>query len=1296
MNLTNLKATLKKNFLYPLVISFITSIMIIIIILIFYLKLLKNPKSNIIREIDELNSKSTQIYLEEVESYIFFQFQKGITTLQILKEHIKAMDAKYTETDDLYKKVENIFINGKETEEINDIYSFIIWWIDNIKIEKGDLDKKVKKYQVIFSHLIPIMKSIVSVKFENNENFINNIFMIVNSQNYFQIYPSFTNVNLNSDFDNQFCLDEDFQKRNYFYYKCREWYSLAKRTFSEEKSEDEILITNTYKSANESNQSINKVVTLCAKLNKENDLNYLNYLNDLVLICIDMNLNQIVTSLEDYNNKIEGYFYLLNKNNPYPIYYPYFDIETIGDISFYEFGKDEKFYLNEVQAFWNIMRNLTSTTGIEMSKRDFSTLFNENIEYLKMEETYKIKIINIFFKTNIKNSIPVHLLNLIYIVVKNKQSSIDSIYQFQFYKVIFQIILLIIFCTILSLITLFRSNFLSQKINKPIEVLKSFIQGINEKNFIQKKNFDEGSDDDESEDDFDINSIDLKGLFNDILKLKKCLTISSNKNILHENSEIFSFLNCKNIFNEVKNTRGLAVAESNLGNIFLMGQKYDKAIIHLVRTIGNEELTMKSLMSLKDNEYEDIKVFVDKLKERMKIYIPDKEDNNNINRKKSPEKPMFSPGRRKESIKNVRQGNRKIPLNNRKSSKIGFRFSSPIRKKGSKVRFINNQDSNVHELLQSPVRNKLKTSYEAKSAVDDNNDGQYVEIRRYSKLLFAYKSFFSLVNQINKLDSTDSTQASQLKKMNKLSKCDEYKVSVDYFVDSNSHSIEEYEKYLKRYIIICLENERTIRLAEGILEYIEFIIEYRLKQGFLNRNQNQIYDDKVQDENENVNINEEKIRSISSPAEKEKKITSTSFLAVKEKEKENKKILSYSNMIKSVNFLFQEFDKIYKILKKGINSQFYSNLVDMLMSIKENPNKLIFPPFLILKQRSIYLKGLFSMYCGDMKSGIENFLESRKIKIISDASIIKKSMQNLKQIITDFQYKVEMRKRRIEYEYEEIRMSNQIKYTTKNDEMMSKIEDQKRKYEDYIDKSKGIINDIDNDIQKFFMINREYICIIDNTSTMKDDMKNKKAVEFCRSLFQRLVNINDKYCLMLNSNKLLSIIKLTEKNEYSYEFILQEHENLINSINDYPSSQYENISNISNPYYQHVTDQNGGFHKIIYSINWYINNSCKHSSQKWVLLFTDLYLFSKEDMSCFGILNQNKEKIGEVNLILIGFGFENMKNIEFINESLKVVSKNSGYYDINESIESLFDRVKCFGDTTDTFIYPNELYEVNI
>ncbi len=198
-----------------------------------------------------------------------------------------------------------------------------------------------------------------------------------------------------------------------------------------------------------------------------------------------------------------------------------------------------------------------------------------------------------------------------------------------------------------------------------------------------------------------------------------------------------------------------------------------------------------------------------------------------------------------------------------------------------------------------------------------------------------------------------------------------------------------------------IQSSDNRKVAEAILEYNEFLINYKLK---------------------------------------------TDSEEVSEQVK-NSKIMTFKLIVKN----FQHFDELYEKLKTSNTSEYLKNFLEILRNNKKDNFEIIETPFMILCQRSNYLKGKLSRYCGHYLKALDFLFKSRETQIICDASIIKKSIKQIISIMRDLDKEIERLNNHLEMVKNNTKSSSVNQTKVKIDQNM-KIRESITKYIDSLEK----------------------------------------------------------------------------------------------------------------------------------------------------------------------------------------------------------------------------------------------------
>ena len=224
---------------------------------------------------------------------------------------------------------------------------------------------------------------------------------------------------------------------------------------------------------------------------------------------------------------------------------------------------------------------------------------------------------------------------------------------------------------------------------------------------------------------------------------------------------------------------------------------------------------------------------------------------------------------------------------------------------------------------------------------------------RYNKLIQAYYTFFKNLQKIQKLNNDNN-------------------VINEQFMNTSFHTINYYHKILIQFIYLSSVKNDLIKIGESILNYLEFLIKFKFK---------------VSPDNEYI-LN---IRVRNKPE-------------FKSKQEFKKKI--FDKIIKWFN-LFDDYISYVKTNSsladsKCIINDFYHNInKDKFEFNLETQTAFMFR---INIQKSNFLKGKFSLYCKNYNDALYYFIRSaRKNNLVIDGLIKKKSLKHIYKLIIKMQ-----------------------------------------------------------------------------------------------------------------------------------------------------------------------------------------------------------------------------------------------------------------------------------------------------
>ena len=216
---------------------------------------------------------------------------------------------------------------------------------------------------------------------------------------------------------------------------------------------------------------------------------------------------------------------------------------------------------------------------------------------------------------------------------------------------------------------------------------------------------------------------------------------------------------------------------------------------------------------------------------------------------------------------------------------------------------------------------------------------------RYNKLIHIYFKFFGFIQKSNY----------------------NYEKLSGYFMHTNFHTINYYHKIIIQYIYLCFVSNDLVKIGESILDYIEFLIKFKLKTSKENRYI--------------LNVNNKDIPEI-----KEKLSTKKKFFD---------KIVNWFNL----------FDIYAKQINQNSALGNYKDVIDAFtLNLSSNHNEfnsgnqsaLLFQ---INLQRKDFLKGKFALACKNYSDALGYFITAAKKKrIVLDGLIKKRALKHIAKI----------------------------------------------------------------------------------------------------------------------------------------------------------------------------------------------------------------------------------------------------------------------------------------------------------
>ena len=563
---------------------------------------------------------------------------------------------------------------------------------------------------------------------------------------------------------------------------------------------------------------------------------------------------------------------------------------------------------------------------------------------------------------------------------------------------------------------------------------------------------------------------------------------------------------------------------------------------------------------------------------------------------------------------------------------------------------------------------------------------------RYNKLINIYFKFFGFIQK----------NSSNYEKLS------------DCFMHTKFHTINYYHKVLIQYIYLCFLSNDLVKIGESILDYIEFLIKFKLK---------------ISEENSFImNINNADIPEI-----KEKQLIKRKYFD---------KIINWFNL----------FDSYAKQINENSALGNYKNVIDaythnlqsnhtQFNSGNESASALLFQ---INLQRYDFLRGKFALVCQDYNDALGFMINAAKKKrIVIDGLIKKRALKHIfkiagklrKAIISKNYSKLDFNDifEKDNFKNKNINDDNPINnvYLNINDEPEPEIKSIK-----LIEKMSNIIEKINNDINETNENQlKDIISLID--CNYCDKLVVESYIDVTKTILKNYLSNNDRIGVfflvneyriicpimskeeidMSNFNKDLDIYceKVFRKEKIEYSSMvneeIQERINSGESFDSNPESKHNSFSDSSSNFNNKGEFINKGKIKIedaIQSINYclsYLKMKEISTNEKFFIYFSSnikdfmTFLTEMKNKSYLNNLsyesNQKNEvyiqKEKNINFLLVGkFKPENEK--EYKSSLLDFFGAKSDIipFDNMKKIRSILSSNNIIKDD---IIFPNEVYK---
>ena len=1277
-----------NSFFFPFLISVILSTLVLIIFLVIF----KTNNNGII----SLRKKYSQITIKSANVLLSTTFQKVQSSLN---EHIL-----------YYQKIANKLLESNEYRELNDTQmkcslttdimqcfyyyeesEYLALWSLDKETTEYDLDNNInaKNQLISFSKIIPNIQANLETigsltygftfYFENNELFISYpIKNLCDSEIFFQI------VSVPYSYSNRQCVDENGEYYTVYKYKCEIFFENFEKSrtglFDNNYLDNEnktIFISNFYEGYSE---LADRKFTMCIQF--EDPIT-----KGRGYSCSDYHTDEIITSLENINSKIIGYFFItiVGFNNVF--YFPNGPINPLG-ITESIFSWDKCFDLTEKTYFYNNIKNIFSSNYINYMRGNlFDEVYvngnNPDSQFFYLNgEKFKYSIYPILLE-NLNGKFE-HVFSIVY--VYNDQlflNGVENISSSIVIKIILELLILIIFGSGLLYLIYLTFNTLSKHIVIPI---KNAIYMLKEINIGGKKRLDF------------INFLKKRQEEN-LEKLEKFYLIeeenkiSKNKLIQDTDSDLENNYNSQ-YHDDSRLTDKLKNNEKNKKNINKYTEfhkKYDEGSKYIEKEFCfydfNEQLLQYRSLEISPL----IKLLLD-LKSSIILTSEDREKDQIINYSYSGE--IFGNFKNTEGAK-ICQSN----LGNLQSQL--FQFDKAIYHLALSL-----QDEQLNKFLKRNLTdeldeddfllNTISSMFNKEKKITKNNILVEKQLNN-SKDNFSQKNIGILIN--TRYSRLINVYYMFFKNIQKLHKRNDH-ISKGQFMNTVFHTITYYHKVIIQFIFLSYAKNDLIKIGESILDYIEFLIKFKFKTSLDDRNF--------------------------------LKINNKGQTIYKEKQNFKKKIFK-----KIINW-FNLFDDYLYYIKDNSSLEDDNIIINAYSKNLSNENNELYLKsqsafmYRINIQKLEFLKGKFCLYCKNYIDALYYFIHSSKKNcIIIDGLIKKKSLKHIYKILIKLEKKYEefmLKNANIEIKMKEFQRDKNKK-GSKRRKITNRLEQGKNINEKtFGDEIANIKKDIVQDIEEFnIKKEKDVLILIDFNIYRKnkdDDVFTKtykldSFIEQTITILKDYLSTSDRFCAIIFYNEFKIICPLMDISKIDFNFLYQELNNSKNNIFKEKNNEDENKEkliefkdnlfgfNLNNKISESSNDDSSDLNDIeeknynklnglITTIN-YLNNYSKIKegikNEKYIILFTDILNINLENDEKIEKIHQDLKGDKEATFLLVGKNLKlDEEDIIIENLILNKFAKNSEIIEFEnmKKIKTILSKNKVIRDE---IIHPNEIYK---
>ena len=1311
-----------QSFFYPFIIGVILSAAIVITSSVIftnnYIDL--NTSSNLVN----LERKHAKINLNSINLIISTYLLKAQASLNELINYYQnlagAIKSNNTYITDVSYIDELFFKSGVDI--FNNYYSFIeenepnldkmCYWFTNadVNLSKVDYGSDLRKQLKALSEMLPNMYS----TFSTNNATTTNFYFFFEKTDLLLFYPvdyyhKHNKINETLNFLNvASCTDEKGDIYTTYKFQCRNIYANIKKAQTDifdynydSNINRSIFITEFYLQSGDNGENVFTICIIFQDPITAKD----------AYACADISQKDLLFNLDDVNNKINGYYFVVSVGFNKVLFFPLKNeiAKTPGENIF---DYDTPFYLNEKTYFINHIQKIMTSNYIEhVTDISFDEIYsngnNSEDQYFSLNGArYNFSIYPLIVE-NIKGN-KEHVLNIIYVYNNTffyNQLNTDMDIGVQ---VFLEGIIFLVFGSGLLYLIVLSINILSKYIVIPIKNVNYMLKGINigGESRLEYLDF-------------------LKKKQDENIELLEKMLLIEEKNKKKENGEDAENNNANNDINIkeekdgelINNDDGIEGNEQNEQNEVEENDELINAKVDYNQKFDEEsefiekEATFydfdEQLLQFRPLEIDRlVKALID-LKGALTLTSSDQPVEQIIDYSSSEDIFMNFKNKEGATICESNIGNLQSQLMKYDNAIYHLAVSLEDNKlKRYLSRSLSDEydesDTLLNKIAMSFSKTKAKEKMNVLIMKQLNNSKENFSQKiigvlinsRYTRLIHVYLKFFSLIQKSNS------------------------DVLNGQFMNTTYHKINYYHKTLIQYIFLSFVKNDLVKIGESILDYIEFLLKFKLKTS----NDNKYI----------LNIQNKERQEL--------------------KQKQNYKRYIFDKIVNWINLFDDYISHVRDNTSLGDDKSImedFNHAMNSTNSEFDSGSQSVFL-FRVNVQRGEYLKGKFALRCKNINDALFYFIRAAKKKsIVSDGLIKKKALKRIGKILIKLYKKYEkygiirwqMKSKFSEYEKSKIRSFNKKHTAAFNKEEEDKTKNKKHQLsfrqemekiknsvclelnESEAKQAKDIIIIID--LNKYNtnenrVINTDKIdSFIDQTKTILENYlssSDRLGVFIYTTQYQIICPLLGKNEIDLNnfSKDLIyykkNIFDEKEESEDSDEEELQENDlekekiGLNNEGSNFSDSGSNNsMKNKEGKQFRINDVVKGLIESVNYSKN-YLKMKEIDKNEKYVILFTDLFNNYKiSDEKIHNNFNKLEEEKSIIFLLVGKNKSKEQKDKNLIDEESyekKSMAKiiNDKYGDKSEVIDfENMKKIKTILSSNnvikDEIIYPNEIYK---